>query len=174
MALDSRVKLGRITTVYGVKGWVKVFSNTEPMDNIFAYQPWQIQINGQWQEVKVNQGKHHGKGLIAQLEGCNDREQAKFYVGAEIAVDQSLLPDLEEGEYYWSQLTGMNVETEAGVKLGKVDHLIATGANDVLVVKGSQASIDSEERLIPWLPDQVITKIDLSGGVIRVNWDPDF
>ena len=174
MALDSRVKLGRITTVYGVKGWVKVFSNTEPMDNIFAYQPWQIQINGQWQEVKVNQGKHHGKGLVAQLEGCNDREQAKFYVGAEIAVDQSLLPDLEEGEYYWSQLTGMNVETEAGVKLGKVDHLIATGANDVLVVKGSQASIDSEERLIPWLPDQVITKIDLSGGVIRVNWDPDF
>ena len=174
MTLDSRVKLGRITTVYGVKGWVKVFSNTEPMDNIFAYQPWQIQINGQWQEVKVNQGKHHGKGLVAQLEGCNDREQAKFYVGAEIAVDRSKLPELEDGDYYWSQLTGMNVETEAGVKLGKVDHLIATGANDVLVVKGSQASIDSEERLIPWLPDQVITKIDLSGGVIRVNWDPDF
>jgi len=68
----------------------------------------------------------------------------------------------------------MNVETEAGVKLGKVDHLIATGSNDVLVVKGNQESIDTEERLIPWLPDQVITKIDLSGGVIRVDWDPEF
>lgn len=174
MAHDSRVKLGRITTVYGVKGWVKVFSNTEPVDNIFTYQPWQIFLNGQCQDVKVKQGKHHGKGLIAQLEGCYDRDQAKLYAGAEIAVDQSKLPDLEEGEYYWSQLTGMNVETEAGVKLGKVDHLIATGANDVLVVKGGPESIDSEERLIPWLPDQVITKIDLSGGVIRVNWDPDF
>ena len=174
MAQDQRVKLGRITTVYGVKGWVKVFSNTEPMDNIFAYQPWQILMNGQWQEVKVTQGKPHGKGLIAQLEGCNDREKAKLYAGAEIAVDRSELPELEEGDYYWSQLTGMNVETEAGVKLGKVDHLLATGANDVLVVRGNQDSIDTEERLIPWLPDQVITKIDLSGGVIRVDWDPEF
>ena len=174
MAQDPRVKLGRITTVYGVKGWVKVFSNTEPMDNIFAYQPWQIFINGQWQEVKLKQGKRHGKGLVAQLECCNDRDQAKLYAGAEIAVESSKLPDLEDGDYYWSQLTGMNVETEAGVKLGKVDHLIATGSNDVLVVKGNQESIDTEERLIPWLPDQVITKIDLSGGVIRVDWDPEF
>ena len=174
MAQDPRVKLGRITTVYGVKGWVKVFSNTEPMDNIFAYQPWQIFINGQWQEVKLKQGKRHGKGLVAQLEGCNDRDQAKLYAGAEIAVESGKLPDLEDGDYYWSQLTGMNVETEAGVKLGKVDHLIATGSNDVLVVKGNQESIDTEERLIPWLPDQVITKIDLSGGVIRVDWDPEF
>jgi 16S rRNA processing protein RimM len=174
MAQDQRVKLGRITTVYGVKGWVKVFSNTEPMDNIFAYQPWQILMNGQWREVKVIQGKLHGKGLVAQLEGCNDREMAKLYAGAEIAVDRSKLPELEDGDYYWSQLTGMNVETEAGVKLGKVDHLLATGANDVLVVRGNQDSIDTEERLIPWLPDQVITKIDLSGGVIRVDWDPEF
>jgi 16S rRNA processing protein RimM len=174
MAQDSRVKLGRITTVYGVKGWVKVFSNTEPMDNIFAYQPWQILMNGQWQEVKVKQGKQHGKGLVAQLEGCNDREQAKLYAGAEIAVDRSLLPELDDGDYYWSQLTGLNVETETGVKLGKVDHLIATGSNDVLVVKGNQDSIDTDERLIPWLPDQVITKVDLLGGVIRVDWDPEF
>jgi 16S rRNA processing protein RimM len=174
MAQDSRVKLGRITTVYGVKGWVKVFSNTEPMDNIFAYQPWQILMNGQWQEVKVKQGKQHGKGLVAQLEGCNDREQAKLYAGVEIAVDRSMLPELDDGDYYWSQLTGLNVETDTGVKLGKVDHLISTGSNDVLVVRGNQDSIDTEERLIPWLPDQVITKIDLSGGVIRVDWDPDF
>jgi 16S rRNA processing protein RimM len=174
MAQDSRVKLGRITTVYGVKGWVKVFSNTEPMDNIFAYQPWQILMNGQWQEVKVKQGKQHGKGLVAQLEGCNDREKAKLYAGAEIAVDRSMLPELDDGDYYWSQLTGLNVETETGVKLGKVDHLIATGSNDVLVVKGNQDSIDTEERLIPWLPDQVITKVDLLGGVIRVDWDPEF
>ena len=174
VALDSRIKIGRITTIYGLKGWVKIFSNTELIDNIFSYQPWQMRINGQWQEVKVKEGKRHGKGLIAKLEDCNDRDQAKLYLGAEIAVDQSQLSDLEEGDYYWSQLVGINVETEAGVKLGKIDYLIATGANDVLVVKSSQASIDSEERLIPWLPGQVITKINLSKGVIHVNWDPDF
>jgi len=92
----------------------------------------------------------------------------------DISVDRAILPNLEDGDYYWQQLTGLNVETDAGVKLGKVDHLIATGSNDVLVVKGNEESIDLNERLIPYLPDQVITKIDLLGGVIRVDWDPEF
>ena len=135
MAQDHRVKLGRITTVYGVKGWVKVFSSTEPMQNIFDYQPWQTCIDGVWQDLKISQGKTHGKGLIALLEGCEDRDQARKYCGLDISVDRAILPNLEDGDYYWQQLTGLNVETDAGVKLGKVDHLIATGSNDVLVVK---------------------------------------
>jgi len=174
MAQDQRVKLGRITTVYGVKGWVKVFSSTEPMQNIFDYQPWQTCIDGVWQDLKISQGKTHGKGLIALLEGCEDRDQARKYCGLDISVDRAILPNLEAGDYYWQQLTGLNVETDAGVKLGKVDHLIATGSNDVLAVKGNEESIDRNERLIPYLPDQVITKIDLLGGVIRVDWDPEF
>jgi 16S rRNA processing protein RimM len=174
MPQDQRVKLGRITTVYGVKGWVKVFSSTEPMINIFEYQPWQTCIDGVWKELKFTQGKTHGKGLIALLEGCEDRDQARKFCGLDISVDRAILPNLEDGDYYWQQLTGLNVETDTGVKLGKVDHLIATGSNDVLVVKGNEESIDRNERLIPYLPDQVITKIDLLGGVIRVDWDPEF
>jgi 16S rRNA processing protein RimM len=124
--------------------------------------------------ARITQGKTHGKGLIALLEGCEGRDQAREYCGLDISVDRAILPNLEDGDYYWQQLTGLNVETDAGVKLGKVDHLIATGSNDVLVVKGNEESIDRNERLIPYLPDQVITKIDLLGGVIRVDWDPEF
>ena len=61
-----------------------------------------------------------------------------------------------------------------GELLGKVDHLIETGANDVLVVKGDRLSIDQRERLIPFIKDRVIADIDLAQGRIRVDWDSDF
>ena len=166
--------VGRITTIYGVKGWVKIYSHTEPMESILDYSPWLLKINGQWQPFKIADGKKHGKGLIAKLAGVDDRDVAKQYCGVDIAIEKSLLPKLEEGDFYWSQLEKLDVLTESGVKLGKVSHLIATGANDVLVVKGKADSIDRRERLIPYLPDQVIKEINLEEGTIRVDWDPEF
>jgi 16S rRNA processing protein RimM len=172
--VDTHVLLGHITAAYGVKGWVKVYSSTEPMDNIFNYKPWQVRLGGQWCTVELKHGKRHGKVLIAQLAGCQDRDQARHYCGADIAVDRLKLPLLEPGDYYWQQLIGLHVETAAGVKLGQVNHLIATGANDVLVVQGQADSIDFKQRLIPWLPDRVIVSTDVTAGVIRVDWDPEF
>lgn len=171
---NEKTILGRIASVYGVKGWVKIYSHTDPMENILTYSPWLLKIKGQWTPVEVEAGKRHGKGLVAKLVGVDDREVARTYNGIEIAVDASLLPELEVGEFYWSQLENLKVYTESGQLLGKVSHLIETGANDVLVVKGDDESIDREERLIPYLPDQVIKKIDLETGTIRVDWDSEF
>lgn len=165
----ERVILGRIAGVYGVRGWVKVFSETKPRENIFNYSPWQINLNGAWQSVEVVEGKPHGKGLIAQLTSYDDREQARQLVGAEIAVDKEQLPAAEEGEYYWADLVGLKVVTLDGMELGRVDHLLETGANDVLVVVESE-----RERLIPFVQGQYIHQVDLQAGVIRVDWDPEF
>ena len=166
--------VGRITTIYGVKGWVKIYSHTEPMESILNYSPWLLNRNGQWMPVKIADGKKHGKGLIAKLAGVDDRDVARDYCGLDIAIETSLLPELDDGEFYWSQLEKLDVITESGEKLGKVSHLIATGSNDVLVVKGNGQSIDRRERLIPYLPDQVIKEINLDEGTIRVDWDPEF
>ncbi|MEH6575923.1 MAG: ribosome maturation factor RimM [Amphritea sp.] len=166
--------VGRITTIYGVKGWVKIYSHTEPMESILDYSPWLLKLNGQWQPVKISDGKKHGKGLVAKLVGVDDREIARQYCGMDIAIEKSLLPELENGDFYWSQLEKLDVLTESGEKLGKVSHLIATGSNDVLVVKGNADSIDRKERLIPYLPDQVVKEINLEEGTIRVDWDPEF
>ncbi|WP_207063650.1 ribosome maturation factor RimM [Motiliproteus sp. SC1-56] len=173
-AFERLVTLGKVTSVYGVRGWVKIYSHTEPMDNILSYSPWQIKLEGRWQAVEVEQGKRHGKGLVAKLAGSEDREQARRYCGAEIAVERSRLPGLAPGEFYWHQLEKLNVVTESGEKLGRVDHLIPTGSNDVLVVKGNAESVDRRERLIPYLPEQVVKEINLETGTIRVDWDPEF
>jgi 16S rRNA processing protein RimM len=174
--------MGKVTSVYGVKGWVKVFSYTQPKENICEYKQWQLQdASNKLISVDVLDCKAHGNGLVAQLKGVQDREQAKAYCGMLVSVPSEKLPDLPEGEFYWSQLQGLKVyalnhqtEGQKPVLLGTVDHLIETGSNDVLVVRKCKDSVDGRERLVPYLPDQVVKRIDLEKGVIEVDWDPDF
>ena len=167
--VDSKmVPLGRIAGIFGVRGWVKVHSDTAPRDNILRYSPWYLQRGEGWEPRKVLDGHTQGKGLVARLQGCEDRDQAAALHGCLIAVPRDRLPELEPDEYYWSDLEGLQVVSAEGVALGRVSHLFATGANDVLVVKGER------ERLLPFLWDRVILEVDLEAGVIRVDWDPDF
>lgn len=165
--------VGRVTAVHGVKGWVKIHSFTEPSDNIFDYQPWWLNIAGNWQKMKVTEQRSTAKGLMVHLAGIDDRDQARTYCQRDIYVAKAQLPVLVDGEYYWHQLEGMVVMTTQGVRLGSVDCLMATGANDVLVVKGDDESLDQEERLIPYT-DQFVLNVDLGAGRIEVDWDPAF
>ncbi len=176
---DDLLVMGRITAVYGIKGWVKVYSFTSPMTNILEYRQWRLRYpDGRQQTVPLDNGRIHGKGVIALLEKAADRNQAERFIGAEILVDSRELPAPAEDEYYWYQLEGLTVfaQSEEGnvINLGKVHHLMETGANDVLVVRGASGSADRRERLIPWLEDQVVTEVNLDEGFIRVDWDPEF
>ncbi|MFE8072636.1 ribosome maturation factor RimM [Marinobacteraceae bacterium S3BR75-40.1] len=171
---QQQTVLGRVTSVFGVKGWVKVYSFTDPLDNIFGYKQWTLRQAGKQVPVKLVEGKRHGKGLIALFEGVTDRDQAAAYCGADILVAAEELPALPEGEYYWYQLEGLRVETPQGQRLGRVHHLMETGSNDVLVVRPDGDSIDDRERLVPYLPDDVVKNIDLQAGLIVVDWDPEF
>ncbi|MDD3450013.1 MAG: ribosome maturation factor RimM [Gammaproteobacteria bacterium] len=160
--------MGRVSGVFGVRGWVKVWSYSDPRENLLEYPVWRLRLAGGWRPVRVLEGRAHGKALVARLEGCGDREAARALIGADIAVRREELPLLPPGEYYWGELEGLRVETLEGRALGVVDHLIETGANDVLVVRGER------ERLIPYLPGEVVREVDLEQGTLRVDWDPEF
>ncbi|MEC8444450.1 MAG: ribosome maturation factor RimM, partial [Pseudomonadota bacterium] len=139
---DIRV-LGKITTAFGIKGWVKVYSYTEPMTNILEYPIWHIRKNGQWQEFKVLQGKPQGKGLVASLQGITDRDLALSLHQCEVGVPEEALPELEEDEHYWFQLIGLKVVNTEGVVLGQVKELFDSGGgNQVLTVTPCEGSID--------------------------------
>ncbi len=173
-ASPSSVILGRIAGAHGVKGWVKVFSETQPRQNILSYSPCLVQVAGAWHEMDVLDGRLQGQAVVAQLKGCDDRDQALALKGAVVAVERGQLPAAATGEYYWADLEGLEVITETGVILGEVDHLLETGANDVLVLKPTTGSIDEQERLIPFIREQVIRRIDLDAGQIIVDWDPTY
>lgn len=166
--------IGRITAVFGIKGWLKVYSYTDPIDGILNYRHWTAVFEGKRIPLELEEGRRQGPGIVVRLKGIDDRDIAKTYCGADIVVPQSSLPDLPEGEFYWYQLEGLRVETVDGENLGTVGHLLETGANDVLVVKPSTTSIDQKERLIPYLPDKVVKSIELASGLIVVDWDVEF
>ncbi len=161
------VVVGRISGIFGVRGWVKVYSYAHPLENILVYNPWQVCLGSEWKAMNVQGGRPHGKGIVAQLEGFSDPESARVLLGADIAVRQDQLPPPHSGQYYWRDLVGLAVETLDGVALGTVDHLLETGANDVLVVMGDR------ERLLPYI-DQVVVEVDLHEKRMRVDWDPEF
>lgn len=162
------VLMGRIAGLYGVRGWLKVFSYTEPRSSIIDYNPLYLDIGGEWRPLNVEDGRVHGRGVIIKLAGYDDRDTAALLIGCDIAVCRDQLPEPESGEYYWADLEGLGVITVDGTELGTVDHLFKTGANDVMVVRGER------ERLIPFLRNEVIVDIDLEQGVMRVAWEPEF
>lgn len=175
MTKDSQeTVIGQITSVFGVKGWLKVYSYTDPKEGILDYRDWTLVYNGKRIPAKLEEGRRQGQGIVVRLKGIDDRDVARSYCGADITVPTTELPELPEGEYYWHQLEGLTVYTVDGQCLGIVDHMIETGANDVLVVRATDASIDQRERLIPYLPDQAVKQVSLEESTITVDWDPEF
>lgn len=167
------ITLGKIVGVFGVRGWVKVFSETRPREQIFKYSPWILEHNGSVVEIKVLDGRVQGKGLVASLDGVTDCDVARGLIGAEISISQQDMPAAGIDEYYWSQLTGLRVENIQGIDLGLVTGLFETGANDVMVVKGTKTENADKEHLIPFTKVAVI-KVDLNDEKIVVDWDPEF
>jgi 16S rRNA processing protein RimM len=166
---DDDIVVGRIVGVFGVRGWCKVFSHSRPREQILSYTQWHIGQDKNRQVVTLQEGKVHGEAIIVKLDGIDDRNQAAALKGSHIWITPSQLERLESDEYYWRQLIGLEVIDQAGVLLGKVDGLIETGANDVLLVKAGK-----QEHLIPFIMDQVVTKIDIETGQMSVDWDIDY
>lgn len=165
---DELVVVGKITSPFGVKGWVKIHSYTDPVVNILEYSPWQLNVGGEWKAVKMLAGRPHGKGIAAQLDNIPDRDIAEQFSGTEIAVKRSQLPEAGEGEHYWVDLVGMKVINLQGEDLGVVEGFLETRANDVIVVQGET------ERLIPFVLDHYVISIDEQARLIKVDWEKDF
>lgn len=164
----ERVIVGRVAGLYGVRGWLKLRSFTDPPEGLLDFQPVEIGRDGHWRQIRIAESRPHGRGLVGRFDGCEDRDAAARLVGSEISVARSQLRPLEPDEVYWVDLVGLLVENEAGETLGRIERLIETGANDVLVVQGDR------ERLIPYVRGEIVRDIDLEHGRMLVSWDADY
>ena len=163
--MSELIVVGKIAGAYGVRGWVKIASFTVPADNICDYRPWYV--GGV--SVDVKELRAHGNGFVACIDGCADRDAAAAMAGREISVLENALPKLDEGDFYWRQLVGLQVVNTSGESLGVVQGLLATGANDVIVVRG----VDGRELLIPFI-GTVVGEVDIPGGRLIADWGTDF
>jgi 16S rRNA processing protein RimM len=166
---EPMVIMGRIAAAQGIRGWIKIQPYTECFDSLMEYRFWWIgNEHGPWREVEVQQREVHNKTLAVQFPDCPDRSTAEKLKGLLIAVPRSSLPKQSEDEYYWSDLIGLAVVNEAGMKLGTVAKLLETGANQVLSVKG-----EGGEILIPFV-ETAIKQVDLQNRCIKVDWAADY
>ena len=165
---EKYIIVGKLGKTHGVHGWLNLYSETKPAENILEYKPLFWMTASGWQEINVTEIKPHGKNFLIHIAGIDNPEDAKKYTGKEIAILRQQLPGLKADEYYWADLEGLTVINQNNIEFGVIDHMMETGANDVMVVIGKK------KHLIPFIRNQVVIDIDLDAKVMHVNWDEDF
>ncbi len=162
---SEKIILGKINGFHGVRGFVKIFSETRPRERILKYSRFFLKGPKGWLELELESGKQHSKHVLMQFKGYNDRDSVEPFLGCELAILREDLPELEEG-VYWLDLMGLTVINLEGQTLGKIEDIFETGANDVLVVKGEHGEI-----LIPYSVEYIVDEINLTEGFMRVDWE---
>ena len=160
--------MGRVLGAYGVKGWLKIQPFTDSPENLCAYSTWALNLRDAWRDCAIAHCKVQGTHLVAQIAGCDTREAAALYRGAEIAIDRNELPEPEAGEVYESDLIGLQIVNREGQCLGNVSEIFSNGAHPVMRVV-----LEKRERLLPVIA-QVLISVDLADGKIFVDWGEDW
>lgn len=180
--MAERIVVGRIRSPYGIQGWIWMESFSEDPATVFEWTPWTLSraadpVSGRAAvnalPIEPEAWKLHSKGYAVRFKGYPDRTSVDALVNCLVEVDATHLPALDSDTYYWRDLEGCRVTTQDGVDLGVVKTVLATGANDVLVVQGDSESLDQRERLLPFIA-QTVTEVDMHTRAIRVDWDPEF
>ena len=160
--------IGRVSSLCGLRGGIKVISYTRPQDNLFTYHPWLLGNNGGWQEHRLQRYESRGRQRIAFLIGIDNRDSAATLVNLDIAIYRHQLPVLPAEESYWCDLLGMQVRNQDGLSLGTIVDILETGCNGVLVISG-------EERiLLPLIKGDIITRVDQDARIMHVQWSPGY
>lgn len=160
MSPQETVIVGRFGAPYGIKGWLRLISFTDPAENIEHYQPWRVQSASGWDELKLKGFRALPKGFAAFVEGISDRDGAISLRGKEISIATSLLPDPKGDEIYWKDLIGLKAESPSGMRLGQVIGLVPAGTHDVLVIEPFEAG---EPLLVPFERGYV-PEVDIAVG----------
>lgn len=165
------VVLGRIVAPFGVRGWLRIHPFGDDPIGWQTMPQWLLSPDAAaaaWRVYVPETVKTHGGGVLAKLQGVDDRGTAETLTGCYIGALRSDLPPTGKDEYYWRDLIGLEVQNLQGMTLGHVESLLETGANDVLVV------VDGENRrLLPFV-ESVVVEVDIVGRLIRVDWGIDW
>jgi 16S rRNA processing protein RimM len=166
MKSGKKILVGKISNPHGIKGWIKVISFTDPIENILSYKKWTISDNETEKTYCLEDSRIQGNKIVIKLEGVNNRDDADLLKNLQIEINRSDLPELEENSYYWEDLVDFNVIDIKGNPVGKVDSLFRTGSNDVLVIINET----KERLLVPFIMEEVIKYVDLAKELISIDW----
>ena len=163
---DKKIYLGKITGVHGIKGWLKIRSFSSPPENILNYPSWIINNQGEEDFYSIEQGRKQNNKIVVKLEKIDDRNTAESLINSKIQIQRSNLPKLSNENYYWSDLVGLSVLSSEEKVIGKIESLIETGANDVMVI----ITLKDERILIPFVMHEIIKEVNVELSYIKIDW----
>ncbi|MCK4389763.1 MAG: 16S rRNA processing protein RimM [Desulfobacterales bacterium] len=164
MREDALIPIGKVAGTHGVKGYLKVSSYAESIDSFAPGKELFLRRKGKpIVSFRIESAHPHKRGILLALEGIASVDVAKEWVGYELCVDKTTLPEPEEATYYWHQIIGLEVFTVDDRRLGRVAAIFPTGSNDVYVVRDGK-----KEVLVPAI-DSVVVDIDLTHEILRVD-----
>jgi len=169
MTDQRKVVIGRVSSPHGVRGWVKILSFTDPIENIFSYKSIFLEKGNEYLPFEIEDYSTNGKIIRIKLKGVDDRDQSEAISKCEILIDREELPEISSDSYYWTDLLGFEVRTEANECIGLLDSFFETGSNDVMVIVGENNS----RKLIPFINIDVVKNVDIESKVIIVNWNEE-
>jgi 16S rRNA processing protein RimM len=161
---SALIELGIVGAPFGVRGWVKLRSHTDPPERILDHRELQLGLGGAWRAFRIESSGRSGGQLTVKLNGVDDRDQAQALRGAPVCVPRSELPQRDERDFYRADLIGCEVVNLAGVRLGVVQHFVETPAHALMVVRGAQ------EYWVPAVP-QHLRRVDLRARQVVVDWN---
>jgi 16S rRNA processing protein RimM len=162
------VALGAVRGAYGVKGWVRIRPFDAEASVLSQSAHWWLQDKGVVRRVEVSALKRHSDSLLAKWQGWDLPEAVDALRGATVCVPRAQFPPLPAGQYYWSDLIGLQVVNREGRALGAVQDVASNGAHELLQVSGADGML-----LVPLVPAYV-DDVDLATRVIRVDWQADW
>jgi len=173
------VEVGRILDAWGIKGWFKVLPHSASPEALFSSRRWYLQPSEKGAKtfsgtvlLRVREAREHSDSVVASAQDIDDRTAAEALKGARIFIPRSSFPTAGDDEYYWVDRIGLEVVNREGLSLGRVQDLLSTGPQTVLVLAYEQEG-KALERMIPFV-SAYIDQVDLPGKRITVDWQADY
>jgi 16S rRNA processing protein RimM len=163
---SALIQLGFVGAPFGVRGWIKLRSHTDPPERLLDHRNLRIGQGSVWQVYRIEASGRSGGALTVKLAGVEDRDQAQALRGAQVCVPRNELPQRDDKDFYRADLIGCDVVNLDGIALGRVQHFIETPAQVLMVVRGTQ------EFWIPAVPLH-LRRVDLQARRVVVDWSAD-
>ena len=140
MTSDNAIVIGKIISTHGIDGWIAIESYSYPREKINTYNTYLI-IDEKHLPITIEELKIMPRKIIIKLEGFNHISDSEKILGEKIYIKTSDLKKLEDGEYYWHDLEGLDVYTTKEHYLGKVDFIFNNGSNDIMAINSNNDHI---------------------------------
>jgi 16S rRNA processing protein RimM len=162
---STLIHVGFVGAPFGVRGWVKLRSHTDPPERLLEHRSLQIGLNDGWVEYRIEERGRSGGVPTAKLAGVENRDQAAALRGAKIGVPRAELPKPADKDFYRADLIGCEVVNLQGAALGAVQYFVESAAQTLMVVRGER------DHWVPAVP-QHLRRVDLAARRVVVDWDP--